>query len=130
MREEDICFRASYEAEEGAAFAATFLSQPTRPTALVLGSDALAIGFIRAAQQRGVHVPDDLSVAAFDGIPEGARSWPGLTTMAQPMREMGRDACRRLFTEISAAEERTIVQYSMTLIVRESTAAPRTASSK
>jgi len=85
----------------------------------------LAIGFIRAAQQQGVHVPGDLSVAAFDGIPEGARSWPGLTTMAQPMREMGRDACRRLFTAIGAAEERTVL-YSMTLVVRESTAAPRT----
>ena len=128
MRDEDVCFRASYDAEEGAAFAETFLGQPPRPTAVVLGSDALAIGFIRAAQQSGVQIPGDLSVAAFDGIPEGARSWPGLTTMAQPMREMGRDACRRLFTEISAAEERTIVQYSMTLVVRESTAAPRTAS--
>jgi LacI family transcriptional regulator len=129
MREQDVRFCASYEAEEGAAFAETFLRSSTRPTAVVLGSDALAIGFIRAAQQRGVHVPDDLSVAAFDGIPEGARSWPGLTTMAQPMREMGRDACRRLFGAITAADERTTVQqYSMTLVVRESTAAPRSAS--
>jgi LacI family transcriptional regulator len=128
MRGEDICFRASYEAEEGAAFAEAFLQQPPRPTAVVLGDDALAIGFIRAAQQRGVQVPGDLSVAGFDGIPEGARSWPGLTTMAQPMREMGRDACRRLFRAITAAEERTTVLYSMTLVVRESTAAPRSAS--
>jgi LacI family transcriptional regulator len=73
-------------------------------------------------------VPDDLSVAGFDGIPEGARSWPGLTTMAQPMREMGRDACRRLFTAIAATSERTTVEYSMTLVVRESTSGPRTAS--
>jgi LacI family transcriptional regulator len=130
MREEDVCFCANYEAEEGAAFAETFLQQQVRATAVVLGSDALAIGFIRAAQQRGIHVPDDLSVAAFDGIPEGARSWPGLTTMAQPMREMGRDACRRLFTAITAAQERsTVQQYSMTLVVRESTSAPRRAPS-
>jgi LacI family transcriptional regulator len=128
MRDDDVCFRASYEAEEGAAFAGTFLRQRTRPTAVVLGSDALAIGFIRAAQQRGVEVPGDLSVAAFDGIPEGARSWPGLTTMAQPMREMGRDACRRLFTTMTAADEPTTVQYSMTLVVRESTGPPRAAS--
>jgi LacI family transcriptional regulator len=127
MRKEDVCFRASYDAEEGAAYAETFLRQGSTPTAVVLGSDALAIGFIRAAQQRGVQVPRDLSVAAFDGIPEGARSWPGLTTMAQPMREMGRDACRRLFTAIGAAEERTVMQYSMQLVVRESTAARRAA---
>jgi LacI family transcriptional regulator len=128
MRTEDVCFCASYDAEQGAVYAETFLRQRTRPTAVVLGSDALAVGFIRAAQQRGIQVPGDLSVAAFDGIPEGARSWPGLTTMAQPMREMGRDACRRLFTAISAAGEPTVEQYSMTLVVRESTAAPRTAS--
>jgi len=126
MREGDVCFRASYEADEGAAFAQTFLRHPTRPTAVVFGNDTLAIGFIRAAHQHGVRVPDDLSVAGFDGIPEGARSWPGLTTMAQPMREMGRDACRRLFTAIAAAEERTTAPYSMTLVVRESTGAPRT----
>jgi LacI family transcriptional regulator len=125
MREEDISFCASYEAEEGAVFAAAFLKQPARPTAVVLGNDALAIGFIRAAQQQGIEVPGDLSVAGFDGIPEGARAWPGLTTMAQPMREMGRDACRRLFTAIAAAEERTVARYPMTLIVRESTSAPR-----
>jgi len=124
MRDEDISFRASYEAEEGAVFAEAFLKQPVRPTAVVLGNDALAIGFIRAVQQRGIEVPGDLSVAGFDGIPEGARSWPGLTTMAQPMQEMGRDACRRLFTAIAATEERTTVQYPMTLIVRESTSAP------
>jgi LacI family transcriptional regulator len=125
MRTDDVCFRASYDAEEGTAFAETFLAQPSRPTAVVLGSDALAIGFIRGAQQRGVEVPGDLSVAAFDGIPEGGRSWPGLTTMAQPMREMGRDACRRLFTAAGADDGRAIVQYSMTLVVRESTAPPR-----
>ncbi len=67
-----------------------------------------------------------LSVAGFDGIPEGAWSWPGLTTMAQPMREMGRDACRRLFLEIAAGQERTNVEYAMTLVVRESTDVPRT----
>jgi LacI family transcriptional regulator len=128
IRDEDISFQASYEAEEGAAFAQTFLRQPMRPTAVVFGNDALAIGFIRAAQQRGIRVPDDLSVAGFDGIPEGARSWPGLTTMAQPMREMGRDACRRLFSAIATGAERTTVEYSMTLVVRESTSGPRPAS--
>jgi len=127
MQANDICFCASYEADEGAAFADRFLSRPPRPTAVVLGNDALAIGFSRAAQQRGVRIPDDLSIAGFDGIPEGARSWPSLTTMAQPMREMGRDACRQLFAAMTGAEE-TTVQYSMTLVARESTAAPRSAS--
>jgi LacI family transcriptional regulator len=125
LREDDVCFCASYDAEEGATFAQRFLRRPTRTTAVVLGNDGLAIGFIRAVQQRGVRVPEDLSVAGFDGIPEGARSWPGLTTMAQPMREMGRDACRRLFMQSTEMAERRVVEYSMTLIVRESTSAAR-----
>ena len=125
LRDEHVCFCASYEAEEGAAFARVFLRRRHAPTAIVLGNDALAIGFIRAAQQHGVRVPDQLSVAGFDGIPEGARSWPGLTTMAQPMREMGRDACRRLFRDMAALEPRATVQYAMTLVVRESTRAPQ-----
>jgi LacI family transcriptional regulator len=127
MRKEDISFFGSFEAAQGAICAEAFFKLRVRPTAVVLGNDAMAIGFIRAAQQRGLAVPGDVSVAGFDGIPEGARSWPGLTTMAQPMREMGRDACRRLFTAILATPEPSNVQYPMTLIVRESTAAPRTA---
>jgi LacI family transcriptional regulator len=128
MRKEDISFCGSFEAEEGAVFAEAFFKQRVRPTAVVLGNDALAVGFIRAAQQRSLAIPGDVSVAGFDGIPEGARSWPGLTTMAQPMREMGRDACRRLFTAISATPGPSTALYPMTLVVRESTSAPRTAS--
>jgi LacI family transcriptional regulator len=128
LREQDISFCASYEAEQGAEFAYEFLRKPVRATALALGNDALAIGFMRAARQRGLRVPDDLSIVGFDGIPEGARSWPGLTTVAQPMREMGRDACRRLFATIWPASEQA-VEYPMSLVVRESTGAPRPSSS-
>ena len=124
LRDDDVTFCASYEAEEGAAFAREFLRRRARPTALVLGSDALAIGFMRAVSQQGLRVPEDVSVAGFDGIPEGARAWPGLTTMVQPMREMGRDACRHLFAAIGRGGEREMAEYAMTLTVRESTAAP------
>jgi LacI family transcriptional regulator len=127
LRDDDVCFCASYEAEDGAAVARSLLGRRRRPTALVLGNDALAIGFIRAAQQHGANIPDDLSVAGFDGIPEGAWLWPGLTTMAQPMREMGREACRQLFRAVTTAEPPVTRQYAMTLLVRESTRAPRAA---
>lgn len=125
-----VTFCASYEPHEGAAFAREMLRKPVRVTALVLGSDALAIGFMRAAHQQGLRIPDDLSVAGFDGIPEGARMWPGVTTVAQPMREMGREACRLLFAAIAApastsASGSAAIEHSMSLIVRESTSAPR-----
>jgi LacI family transcriptional regulator len=128
LRADDVTFRASYEAEDGVAFAADVLRKPVGPSALVFGNDALALGFMRAARQRGVRVPEDLSIAGFDGIPEGERAWPGLTTVAQPMHEMGRAACRRLFAAIAGAGARDTVEHSMALVIRESTAPPRSAS--
>lgn len=124
LPEDRVSFCPSYEAEQGAALAHRFLEKPPGVTALVLGNDALAIGFMRAAHQRGLRLPDDLSVTGFDGIPEAARFWPGLTTVAQPMREMGREACRRLFAAIQSAAEPTTVEYPMSLIARESSGPP------
>ena len=93
-------------------------------TALVFGNDALAIGFMRVAQQRGIRMPQDLSIVGFDNIPSGAMVWPGLTTVAQPMRDMGRDACRYLF-ESGLPRRVTNVEYPMELIMRESTGTPQ-----
>ena len=82
----------SYEAEAGARFADRLLERKLEVTALVFGNGALAIGFMRVAQQRGIRMPQDLSIVGFDNIPGAAMVWPGLTTVAQPMRDMGRDA--------------------------------------
>ncbi len=115
----------SYEAEAGSRFAQRLLERPLEVTAMVFANDALALGFLRIAQQRGVRTPQDLSVVGFDNIAAGALAWPGLTTVAQPMREMGRDACRYLF-EAPPQRKPPNVEYPMELIIRESTGAPRT----
>ena len=77
-----------------------FSTQPLRSRPIVLANDVLAFGFMRVAQQRGIKMPQDLSIVGFDGLPEGALFYPALTTISQPMREMGRVACRRLFEAI------------------------------
>ena len=59
------------------------------------GNDTLAIEFLRAILQRGVRVPEEISVVGFDGVPEGALYWPGLTTAKQPSQALGNAACRR-----------------------------------
>jgi LacI family transcriptional regulator len=120
-----IFFCHSYEASAGAAFARTFLDTPFEATALVMGNDALALGFMRVAQQRGVRIPRDLSIVGFDDVAVGALMWPGLTTVAQPMREMGRAACRRLFEAIAAPGLLETIEYPVSLVVRESTGRPR-----
>jgi LacI family transcriptional regulator len=116
----------SYYAEAGAAFARLFFDRPLDVTAVVLANDALALGFMRVALQLGVRVPDALSIVGFDGVPEGDLVWPGLTTVAQPMREMGRLACRKLLAECErpGLEARVAIELPMNLVRRDSTAKP------
>jgi LacI family transcriptional regulator len=121
---ESSTFCGSYESVAGIEFARTMLAKPLEFTALVMANDALALGFMRVAQQRGIRIPQTLSVVGFDDVPEGALFWPGLTTVAQPMREMGRAACRTLFEAIAAPVEIQAIEYPMTLVVRESTGPP------
>ena len=110
-----------WELEAGATFAKELFSQPLDVTAVVLANDALALGFLRVAHERGVMVPREISVVGFDGLPFGALTWPSLTTVAQPMREMGRVACRRLFEGIADPGRIERIQFRMHLIAREST---------
>jgi len=114
----------SWEAEAGAGFAETLLAKPLRITALVMANDALALGFMRYAQQYRVRIPAQLSVAGFDDVPEGAYVWPGLTTVAQPMREMGNAACRVLLETITGEIGLQRIEFPMELHARESTAPP------
>jgi LacI family transcriptional regulator len=115
----------SWEIEAGAAFAHEVLGQKLPVTALVFANDALALGFMRVAHERGVRIPHDLSVVGFDGLPFGALAWPSLTTVVQPIAEMGRVACRRLFEAIAHPGRIEKVQFRMELLVRESSAPPR-----
>jgi DNA-binding LacI/PurR family transcriptional regulator len=111
----------SYLADAGADFARRMFEQRWPVTAVVLANDALAFGFMRAAQQLGVRMPQDLSILGFDGLPHGALFFPALTSVAQPMREMGRAACQRLFEAIEDPGRRDTIEFPMTLLVREST---------
>ncbi len=79
----------SYEVAAGDAFARTFFEVPRDLTAIVFANDALASGFMRVAHQRKIRIPEDLWIVGFDGLPEDELLWPALTSVAQPMLEMG-----------------------------------------
>jgi LacI family transcriptional regulator, galactose operon repressor len=68
----------------------------TRPTAVFATTDEQAIGVLRAAADLGLRVPEDLAVAGFDGIAQGAFCVPGLTTAQQPIEEMANRAVKAL----------------------------------
>lgn len=75
-----------------------------RPTAIVAQSDLLAIGVIRAARERGIRVPDDLSVAGFDGVRLDGLADDDLTTMVQPATEKGRAAASAALALVDGGE--------------------------
>jgi LacI family transcriptional regulator len=126
LPEEHVWFAERYGAEAGVDYARSFLELPRRqrPSAVVLGNDAMALGFMRTVLQHGVKIPSGVSVIGFDGVPEGGLYWPGLTTVLQPAQRMGKSACRALLEALHAGDEtRTAeLQYGVELIVRESTA--------
>jgi DNA-binding LacI/PurR family transcriptional regulator len=83
---------AASTVDEGALAAVEVLSGPNRPTAIVAQSDLLAVGVIRAAQDLGLRVPEDLSVVGFDGVRLDGIAPIDLTTMVQPAFDKGRAA--------------------------------------
>ncbi len=77
------------------------------PTAVFCYNDMTAIGLISAARQAGLSVPDDLAVVGFDDIPLAAHVYPSLTTVAQPQRDMGRQAMNMALA-LMAADDSTM----------------------
>jgi alanine racemase len=91
-------------------------------TAIVCGSDLMALGAIRAAHRRGLAVPRDLSVVGFDDSPLIAFTDPPLTTLRQPVAAMGNAAVRALVDEINGhAAPRSEYVFPAELVVRGST---------
>jgi LacI family transcriptional regulator len=111
--------------EGGFRHASDLLSLPGPPTAIFAGSDQQAFGLYEAARQRGLLIPRDLSVVGFDDLPVARWVSPPLTTVRQPLAEMGRTAAQMLGGLIDGVPLRsTRVELATELIVRESTAAP------
>ncbi len=111
--------------EGGFLSAAELLDSRDRPTAIFAGSDQQALGVYEAARQRGLRIPQDLSVVGFDDLPVSRWLSPPLTTVRQPLAEMGRVAADMLGTLIEGlplASRR--VELATELVVRGSTAPP------
>jgi LacI family transcriptional regulator len=110
--------------EGGFTRAAELLELADRPTAIFAGSDQQAFGVYEAARQRGLRIPGDLSVVGFDELPVSRWASPPLTTVRQPLAEMGSAAAQMLGQIMDGAALRsTRVELSTELIIRDSTAA-------
>ncbi|HEY6631784.1 MAG TPA: LacI family DNA-binding transcriptional regulator [Rhizobiaceae bacterium] len=102
-----------------------FFAAENPPTAILAMSDKVALIALEWLAARGISVPDEVSVIGFDGVPEGKLSEPPLTTIAQPMVEMGRRAVENILAFDGTIRRETL---DVELVVRGSTAAPRSQS--
>jgi LacI family transcriptional regulator len=111
--------------EGGFAGGTELLALPHPPTAIFAGCDQQAFGVYEAARQRGLRIPQDLSIIGFDDLRVARWASPPLTTVRQPLAEMGRAAAQMLGDLVNGVPLRTSrIELSTELIVRESTVAP------
>ncbi|MDA3648516.1 LacI family DNA-binding transcriptional regulator [Saccharopolyspora indica] len=116
--------RFDHTTASGASAAAQLLEIDPDITAIVCTSDILALGALSEARNRGLRVPEDLTITGFDGIPDAERA--GLTTVRQPWLEKGRAAGRLLLEPGEPGRPRHI-QLETQLITGSTSAPPRSA---
>lgn len=103
------------------------LAQP--PTAIFASNDVSAFGAMEAVRNRGLRIPDDISIVGFDDIPQGTQVYPTLTTVRQPLAEMGRTAVQLLFTYIDEPDAPIKrIELPTELIIRQSCQSPAASS--
>jgi LacI family transcriptional regulator len=116
---------ADFEIHGGLEATNGLLDLPDPPTAIFAFNDNLAIGALQAAAARGVRVPEDLSVVGFDDVEHAAIVTPSLTTIRQPLAEMGRTAVSLLMRLFERQRFETLhVELATRLVIRDSTAPP------
>jgi len=101
------------------------LGSGRRFTALFAFNDIAAIGAIRAIHEHGLRVPEDVSVIGFDDIDSAAYQHPGLTTIRQPLRQMGKVAAQTVLKRIAGKDSHSVRElvFEPELIVRGTTSA-------
>jgi len=121
----ELVRNGDFQHEGGFTRGRELLGLPDPPTAIFAGNDQQAFGVYEAARQRGLRIPQDLSVVGLDDLPVARWVSPPLTTVRQPLAEMGRAAAQMLGDLIAGLPLLpSRVELSTELIVRESTAGP------
>ncbi len=118
----DLVMQGYNSFESGGECAISLLSSKRPPTAIFASNDDMAAGVMKVAHQRGLKIPEDLSVAGFDDIPLASYLWPALTTIRQPIHTMAQTATRLLLSQLrnhSEVEDAQVI--TSRLVVREST---------
>lgn len=126
----DRIFEGDWSEQSGRQAMAQLLSVD-RPEAVFVSSDRMAIGALRAIREAGLVCPDDIAIVSFDGLVPPDHTVPPLTSVAQPVAEVGAEAARILHAMITGERtEPESVVLPTQLMVRESCGAQRTSAAR
>lgn len=129
--DDDYISSGPFKPENGVSGMRALLALENPPTAIFAGSDSIALGVLAEARRQNVRIPEDMSLVGFDGTPQAEESVPPLTSVSQPLQEMGRSALRFILRQMRGEEiDSRRIELATHLVVRESTAAPRTSNAK
>ena len=124
--EPELIYEGTFAQLDGYTGACRFLDLANPPTAIFASNDVMAMAAMDAVREKGLRVPEDISIIGFDDIPQASLVRPALTTIRQPLEQMGRIATQMLL-EILQKPECTPkrIELPTELIIRDSTAKPK-----
>jgi LacI family transcriptional regulator len=112
--------------DSGVRAGQVLLRRRNRPTAIFASNDEMALGVMKTAALLGISVPGELSVAGFDDSAVATVVWPDLTTVRQPLRQIGANAANKLLAQLNGSDAKIShsVDIEPELVVRNSTRSP------
>lgn len=119
--DQDLIYHGDFFRMQGYNATQVFLSNSQPPTAILAANDQCAMGVMDAVRDAGLQVPKDVSIIGFDDIPEAQHLHPSLTTVQQPLEEMGHMAAQRLFKQLKEPDlPGDRIELATQLIIRDS----------
>lgn len=117
-----LCEEGDWSPGSGAAAMGTLLDRNPDLDTVVAANDRMALGAMHTLQDRGLRIPEDVAITGFDDIDEAAWFSPPLTSVKQPLAEMGRRAVKKLYTEVEEGTGSAVaIHLTAELMIREST---------
>lgn len=121
----DLVYNGDFYHQSGFDAAERLLGLDDAPTAIFASSDQMAFGAYEAIRQQGLRIPEQVSVVGFDDLPESRWTSPPLTTVRQPLAEMGALAARTVLDMAAGNDVDTPrLELATEMVVRESTTGP------
>ncbi len=103
--DQHLIIEADFDSESGYKAAEKLLALNARPSAIFASNDLSAFGIMDAIRDKGLSIPEDISVIGFDDIPQASVTYPKLTTVKQPLEQMGREAVKLLLEQIEQPDK-------------------------